>query len=302
MKSSNQKKQPNKSNIESTQNSWILLKNAIQGAEKLVPLIVFSCCFLTFFTIVLGLTYSSITYVVTLLIILFTSIFVYMQSKNYGESALALSAGLLTLFSLEWTHDKFAIFILAWVTFTLAVIIISGVNSASKYQQLYINIALILDLDNFEETQNKIRSIIEGIESKDKILGIIQRSEIIEIFAYRKLPLEFMEQGLSWVITLYAISKADYKSIALFISDIYKIFPPEQNKKYSRLLDSIYNRMRESPVSPIEFINAFNSSRKLVLSKQLEPKEYFDYLSNALENGVEPDDIYQHIKDDLMGK
>lgn len=292
--------QSNKEDNESLRDVWISLKNAVQGTEKLIPLIVPTCLLLTCFVITIGATYSAITYVVTLIIILITTLLVYIQSKNYGESALALSAGLLTLFSLEWTLNKFVIFILAWVVFTLVVMIIGAVNSAANYEAMYINIALIIDMKNSEETKKQVRDIIEKVDNK--ILGIIQRSEVIEIFAYRKLPIDFMKQGLDWVTTLYVISKADYKSIAIFISDIYKIFPPEPNKKYSRLIDSIYNRMRESPVSPSEFIRAFNNSRKIVLSKELEASIYFDYLSDALEKGIEPDEIYQHIKNKIGNK
>lgn len=70
---------------------------------------------------------------------------------------------------------------------------------------------------------------------------------------------------------------------------------PIPEERYSKLLDQIYNVMRQSPVSPKEFIEAFNNSRRIALSEGIEPEIYFERLQDALEIGVSPDEMYEYL-------
>lgn len=47
------------------------------------------------------------------------------------------------------------------------------------------------------------------------------------------------------------------------------------------------------------FINAFENSRRLVLSRQIEPNDYLTLLKEALESGVAPEGVYDYIEKEL---
>lgn len=276
---------------------WRDLINALKSLNKLMPgcISVLLAIGVAFVWVVSTFS-SSLATLVTLGVLIFISVIVYASTQNYGESALALAAGLLAVFSVQWDGEKAAIFLFVWIAFSLIAFLIYGVNSAAKNEAIVREAALALDIDGVDQNEQAIQKIIG--EVKQSQLGPHEKADVIRIFAYRKLPIAVMPHGLRAVSTLYTISRGEYKTIALFVLDIYQMFGLDDNnneKQYSRILDRVYNVIRKTPASPVEFIDAFNKSRRYALSAHMEADDFVKAISNGLSVGVSPDEMYDYL-------
>lgn len=227
------------------------------------------------------------------IVVLFSSLLIYSSSHNYGEAALALVAGLLTAFTVEWTPGQFAVFLFSWVILTAAVILISSVRLAADVEETYTDAALAIDADHSQQLMKELRSIEK--KAKTEMLGPTERAEVIRLFAFRKLPIPSMQYGLQAVEMLSTITKVDHESVASFVVDIYKVFESEPGPLYKTLLDQVYENIREARVSPSEFIDAFCNSRSIALSREIDPEEYLAELRSALDRGIPPSEVYEFL-------
>lgn len=275
------------------------LKATIQAANKLVPgCVVVGMC-LTVALISVSLLSVQLMMAVIILVVLLVSIVVYSRTNNYGEAALALVAGLLTAFTVEWTAGTFVAFIVSWVGLSLFSLLISSVRLAAEVEEIYSDAARSIDPGRAREVQKQLEEI--GKDKFIRMLGPARRAEVIRLFAFRKLSIPSMQYGLRAAEMLSTVTSVDHETVAEFVIDVYKIFRSTPGPRYQHLLDRICDIIRESPVSPKEFMAAFKDSRHLALSGHVDPETFFRHLTAALDQGVGPEEVYEHLRDSLEG-
>lgn len=143
------------------------------------------------------------------------------------------------------------------------------------------------------DNEKKLKKI--GETTENNALGPIERAEILLIFSYRKLSIETMRSALRAVGILSVITQLPPKEVAMFIADAYKTFNyafPEQKEK---LVDILYENIKQSPVAPSDFIDAFKQSRQILLSNTVEPIAFLELLKQALEKGTPPNETRHYI-------
>ncbi len=282
-----------KQNRTSLNKGLLALRNTIQSANQLVPGCIFVSLLLSGAIAFVAFRFASVMMGTIVIVVLFSSLLIYSSSHNYGEAALALVAGLLTAFTVEWTPGQFAVFLFSWVILTAAVILISSVRLAADVEETYTDAALAIDADHSQQLMKELRSIEK--KAKTEMLGPTERAEVIRLFAFRKLPIPSMQYGLQAVEMLSTITKVDHESVASFVVDIYKVFESEPGPLYKTLLDQVYENIREARVSPSEFIDAFRNSRSIALSREIDPEEYLAELRSALDRGIPPSEVYEFL-------
>jgi len=273
------------------------LKNTIQAANRLVPGCVVVAIFLAVLVILISLLSVQLMMGVTILVVLVVSIVVYSRTNNYGEAALALVAGLLTAFTVDWTAGRFIAFVVAWVGLSLFLLLISSVKLAAEVEEIYSEAARTINPSQPGEVQKQLEEI--GKDKFIKMLGPTKRAEVIRLFAFRKLSIPSMQYGLRAVETLSTVTGVEHETVAEFVTDVYKMFKSTPGPRYQQLLDRIYEIIRESPVSPGEFIGAFKDSRHLALSGDIKPETFFQHLTKALDQGVAPEEVYEYLRERL---
>ena len=274
------------------------LRSTIQALNKLVPGCVVVGMMLTAAVIAVALVSTQIMMGITILIVLVASIVVYSQTDSYGEAALALVAGLLTAFTVEWTTANFVTFVVVWVGLSLFALMISSVKLAAEVEEIYADAARSIDPRQPAEVQKELEEV--GKDELIKMLGPVNRAEVVRFFAFRKLPVPSMRYGLRAVEMLSTVTSVDHMAVAEFVVDVYKMFKSTPGPRYEQLLDRVYQIIRESPVSPAEFMAAFKDTRHLALSGDINPEEFFQHLTSALDQGVAPDEIYEYLRDRLQ--
>jgi hypothetical protein len=273
------------------------LKSSIKSANKLIPSFVVILGALSFWIIYLIVNYTpNLITGITALIVFIVSIVVYITSSNYGEAALSLVAGILTVFSVEWGTEEFIIFITVWLGFTFFAILIYSIKLAAEVEDIYrqASISLAGETNNQENIEKRLHDI--GKNSEVEVLDPVERAKIIRIFCFRKVDLRFISQALRSVEKLSVITKVDFKNVALFVADIYKVLEYESEKKYQNVLDWIYTLIRDTPVPPIEFIESFENTRRIILSENVDFQKYLKILKDGLESGVDVNEMHEYIE------
>ena len=230
-----------------------------------------------------------------LIIVWGVAVIIYMSTQKYGEAALALVAGLLTAYSVTWNAARFIGFIAVWTGFSFVALLISSIRISSATENIYRQASLTMA----DETTNSylIEKELKAIgESANKAsLGPIERAETIRIFAFRKLPLSIMQAGLKAVGMLSVITEIEAKVVANFIADVYRIFNASTTEHGELVMEVVYETIRQSAAPPMDFMVAFEHSKRLVLMKSFDSTDYFLELQRALDAGVAPEAMGEYL-------
>lgn len=196
----------------------------------------------------------------------------------------------------KWTPGRYIAFSTAWVGFALAALLISSIKLAAKAEDIYRQAAFRLaDAESdYRAIEKQLREI--GSSTPLKMLGPIERAEVIRFLGFRKLPIELFGPCLNAVETLSVITEVELNTITIFVSDFLRSFPVDSTTVAHRLVDILYEAIRESPVPPHDFFAAFSASRRLLLTQTVSPHEFLQGLRECLESGVAPGDTYEELR------
>ena len=229
------------------------------------------------------------------LMVVVVSLGIFAVRENFGEAMLSLVGGLLAIFAFEWTPARYITFMAVWFGFAFAALLISSVKLAAKSEDIYRMTSLRLaDPDeDHGPIEKRLREI--GSSTDLKMLGPIERAEVIRVLAFRKLPIDLLGPSLGAVEILSVITKCDTKTVAIFLADFLLSFTPKSDVDADRLVDMLCQVIRDVPVPPEDFFAAFESSRRLLVSRTIPPIEFLEGLKDCLSSGVAPEGVYAEM-------
>ncbi len=277
--------------LDNIHNSWMALISLLKTLYKGMPLLMVTFTFLTIF--VAEKISSNTTFQLGMLtsVIFLSSIAVYFKSKNYGEAVLALSAGLFTVYTVTWTTSLFISFIVVWVMFTIVVFLTTSIRLSSAIQSIYMEATFAIKHPQLsdKECEKQLQAISDSL--KDCIMGPVEKAETIRVFAYRKISLPDMKMGLKWVNIFFSLTRISYLTLADFVAVVIKNASIlNQRITGDMIFEHIYSGMRNAPVTPQEYIEAFQLTRHfLIRNKNIVL--YFDTLNTYFDSGSSPDGI-----------
>lgn len=225
------------------------------------------------------------------LIVFFVSLIVYVRSKNFGEGALALVAGLLAVFSVEWDQQSFIIFASTWIGFTVLAFLVSSVRIAMKVESLRRRAALRIDSRMYKEVESLLSK--SASRSELKMLSPTERAEVQLVFAYANVELGAMDDALVFAEQLHVITDIDLKRVASFVADLVAIIG--RKRRITEVLDSIYTLVNEAPYPPEDIFDVVRRTKYIVLRNILTSDEYFSRIVDLMTNGVDPGDIHERL-------
>lgn len=275
--------------------SFKALGATIKAAYELAPLAVIAGVILSAGFVWATLYWAPLMVGTAVLLVVIVSLCIFASRGNFGEAMLSLVGGLLTIFAFEWTPVRYLAFMTVWIGFAFAAVLISSVKLAAKAEEIYRMASLRLadTPEDHKTIENQLRRI--GSSTKLKILGPIERAEIIRVLAFRKLPIKLFAPCLSAVETLSVITKCDIKEISIFLADFLLSFSPDSDAEARRLVNKLYDVIKDVPVPPEDFFVAFKLSRRLLVSQTIQPIEFLEGLRDCLTFGISPNDVYDEF-------
>jgi hypothetical protein len=278
--------------------AWKALCNSFSAAYSLAPAVVIIGLILSGILIYSSLYFVEIMIGTIILLIFLISIAVYVASNNYGEAALALVAGLLTAFTVQWTWNKYVAFIIPLLSFFFFILLSKSIRLAAKNEALYLQAAIYIDVSKSKEIERQLRKIANEIPTRT--LGPIDKADAIRIMAFRKIPIESMKYMLGTVELISGITNQDAKSVTLFLIDLSKALNINHGPNFQKEIETIFNFYRDAPISHEEFIHAFKNSKRLLISNKIDSVNYLLFMKSGLLKGVSPEDISDFIQEKIM--
>ena len=280
---------------QSLNHSLVKLRAALKAAYKLALVAVALILSISFSIVVLAMQSATAKVGVVLLVVFFVAVVIYASTNSYGEAALALAAGLLSVYSVDWTTANFISFVGVWVGFSVLALLISSVRIAAQSESIYREASLTLapDAAGSGAVESELRRI--GADRSIRYLGPIECADAIRIFCFRRVPLDVMASALQAVEMLSVVTQANPTRVARFIADVYRVFDSVSPEDVGQIVDILFRTIRDSAVPPDDFLAGFESSRHLVLSRTLAPQDYLRQLREALEHGIPPEKISDHL-------
>jgi len=275
--------------------SFAALRSAIAAAYKLAPAAVIVALLLSAIAIWIAVQWTPLMLSSAALLVVVVSLGIFAARGDFGESILSLVGGLLAVFAIDWTVGYYIAFMASWLGFSFFAILIASLKIASKAEDIYRMAALRIaeEGEDHEPIESRLRSI--GESRSLKMLGPIERAEIIRVLAFRKVPIDLFEPCLKAVEILSTITKCDNQSISIFVSDFILSFKPDTSGEATRLVDTLYDVIRDVPVPPEEFFRAFARSRRLLISQVHPPIEFLNALRRCLTSGYAADEIHDEL-------
>jgi len=292
----NQRNNPIKQSLNDSVKS---LGAVIKSLYEMAPALVVVAALLAFAVISVTLLWTPLMIGTASLLVVLVSLCIFAVRGNFGEALLSLVGGLLTVFAFEWTPARYIAFSTAWVGFALAAILIASVKLAAQVEDIYRQASLHLSeaVEGHTALEKQLREI--GASKSLKMLGPIERAEVIRVLAFRRMPVDLIEPCLHAVETLSVITKCDIKSIAIFLADFFLSFSPDNTGEAQRFVDILYGVVKDAPVSPEDFFTAFAGSRRLLLSDKIQPIVFLEGLRDCLAAGIAPSDVCDELRSRL---
>jgi hypothetical protein len=265
---------------------WVV----VRSAYSLAPAAVIVMILVAVIVVAATIWSTPLMMTVVLLIVLGIALLLYLSTWNYGEAALALAAGLLTVYSVTWTPKKFIAFVVVWLTFSAVALLASSFRVASQIETIYVGAAAAVaghaDANAIKITARELRRIADSY--KGYLIGNKEKAEALRVFAFRQISIQVFAPGLAAVDTLSTALQLDVVSIANLVCDILRAFAATEAVDLSESLEAFIATLQSTAASPSDFITGFESSRHLLLGGQLRPGAYFSALQGSLEAGIAP--------------
>lgn len=287
----------NEGDIEEIRNglrvSWKRVVNTLKAAYGLVPFMVIVLGGLLAGMIALLVNFgiwlesSSIGAVIIVSLVL-------LSRTHYGEAALSLIIGILTVYSVQWTTGRYVLFMGSLFGFSFTTLLIYSVKMASESEDILRQAAIWMteDEDCIEEIEDELESLSK---KSNTVLGPIDRAKSLRALAFKSVPLEAMEVALDGVEKLSVITKVDFDLVSITVANLYKILAQQGTKTnfdFETAIDQFYTTMNNSPVPPEEFIENFNKHRKVLLEQEMDLESYLEDLYENLSKGRSGEELY----------
>ncbi len=233
-----------------------------------------------------------------LVLVLAVALLVYFSTKNYGEAALALAAGLFSVYSVEWSLKNFLSFVAIWIVFSVVAFLSSSIRLASRVEDIYRQAAILsAGADEWKDREKQLRAI-----SRFKGLGMLsptEKADVLRLFSFRRIPVPLMEAALQATETVSVVTKVEPIRVAGLIADVTRAAEAAGGSSAQGVADSVVQTMRDAAVAPTDFFTAFEVSRNLMFREDVGVESYFPALREVLEAGVRPEHSYERLKSEL---
>lgn len=274
------------------------LRSAISSAYNLAPGAVGCMTILVGAVVALVVRWSAAREATVLLLVLSVALLVYFSTKSYGEAALALAAGLFSVYSVEWTTPNFLSFITIWLVFTAVALLASSIHIASQVEDIYRQAALLsAGPAGYKQREKELREIA-GFKGLG-MLNAKEKAEVLRLLCFRRISLELMRTVLEAVETVSVVTKVSYLRVAGLIADVTKAAEIAGGTSAQGVADTVVQTMRDAAVAPSDFFSAFESSRHLMFRPRVGVERYFIALRRVLESGARPADVGEFLISEL---
>jgi hypothetical protein len=183
----------------------------------------------------------------------------YFKNNSYIETTVIFATGLFTAFSIEWTNDKFALFILSALLLTIMVFLTDSIKLASLKEQI-----LVQSENNYPKSfgveKNQINQAWEQCELI-KYKSLLKLQDRYKMFIYLtacKVRPENIPFIFEKLIKLVVIKQVDPLDTVKAVTNVYLIAHVFK-EDFKLKIDAFTGALMSSILSPEQFMTEFNN-------------------------------------------
>jgi len=242
----------------------------------------------------------SITYLLGLLI-LGTSIGIYLKTKSFSETTLSFILGILTIYTIDWKTANVTLFVLIYIAYVVLVFFISSIKLAAKMESILTQAASKLDIDNHAETYKRMHEIAHK-STRYNQLSIIDKSEVIRYLAFRKITLGEYETAINLVELIKSVCQVE---LIVCCEMYYGLYTYCYNRRptppnISIEIQHMFDKITTLSLSYLEFFDIFSNTKRILIEEKLDFDSYLFEISKLSVQGYSGLDIVELLKDEYL--
>lgn len=231
------------------------------------------------------------------LLILVISVGIYMSTRSYAETTLSFILGILTIYSIDWEKANFTLFIILYIAYIILTFYISTIHLAAKQENILIQAACKLDIDNYKEVYNRIKEISQK-STKHSQLSIIEKSEVIRYLAFRQVIIGEYEEAINMVELIRSVCQIDLIPCCEMYYGLYTYCYNKNStlQNVSISVEKMFDKVTTLTISYIEFFQIFSNTKRILIEDKLSYDEYILEISKLALKGYSSSDIVDELK------
>lgn len=258
----------------------------------MIVVIFFGLLFLGIYSISASETPTKL--VVSILIGIF-SIGIYLKSWNFSETILTLFLGLLTVFSIEWTRTNTIVFTGVLFTFAIIFFLINSVRLHSEVETILTQAASFISVSLSSFYYKQLYEIASA-QTEYKQLGVVDRAKSVRYLVFMSVPIEQLSFAISIIEMIKVVYQVTVEASMKYYFSFYQILSKKEEVVTYNDFEQFHERVNKLQITPDEFLVLFDSTKYSLINGKLTINEYFDALSNALNNGSSREMIIDSFK------
>lgn len=231
------------------------------------------------------------------LLILVISVAIYISTRSYAETTLSFILGILTIYSIDWEEANFTLFIILYIAYIILTFYISTIRLAAKQENILIQAACKLDMDNYKEVYNRIKEISQK-PTKHSQLSIIEKSEVIRYLAFRQVIIGEYEEAINMVELIKSVCQMDLVPCCEIYYGLYTYCYNRSStpQNISIIVEKMFDKVTTLTISYVEFFEIFSNTKRVLIEDKLSYDEYILEISMLALRGYSSSDIVDELK------
>lgn len=223
------------------------------------------------------------------ILITFVSVIIYVQTKKYAETMLSFMIGILTIFTINWDGNNSKMFIVFYIGINVLFFFLNSISLATKIETELTHAASYIDTNNFKLIYDELHSIASK-STKYNQLNSIDKSEIIKKLAYARIETNQMYLSIVHIEMIKVVFGLSISEAFEFYKNIHYVVLRSTNYiDISLYIETIL--LKALPISPSEFIEIFNMTKKHLISGKLDLDAYLCNIEDCLFRGYSIEEI-----------
>lgn len=277
------------------------LKTVTQTLFKKMPVLFLAIVYLVDLSIRSYLSAGwSTTYLLGLLILI-TSIGIYVNTKSFSETTLSFVLGILTIYSIDWKKANIALFVILYLTYIVVTFYISAIRLAAKQENILTQAACKLDIDNYEDVYKRLKAISQK-STKYGQLSILDKSEIIRYLSFRQVIIGEYEEAINIIELIKNVCQAEIIPCCEIYYGFYTYChnqtPTPSN--ISKEVERMFDKVTTLTISYLEFFEIFAQTKRILVEKTLSFDKYLLEIKLMALKGYSSTDICEIMREKYL--
>jgi len=236
----------------------------------------------------------SVSYILGL-VILITSIGIYISTKSFSETTLSFVLGLLTVYSIDWNKANIKLFIILYLAYIMLIFCISSIRLSAKQESILIQAACKLNINDSDEVYKRLKKISEKL-TKYNQLSIIDKCEIIRYLSFRQISTVEYEEAINLIELFVGVCQTELIPCCEIYYGFYTYCYNLDYRDVSQEIEKMFDKVTSLNISYASFFEIFSQTKRILVEKIMTYDNYIIEIKSLAISGYSESDIIDILR------